>query len=188
MLQWQSLDIHVGINVCYSILHLFAPRVPAAALRWVRGEQGRSRSRWPSPCSAASPQHVRAAVPPSAVPARLTCPSPARHRCESPDLTQPPQPATASRCRKSTSSLIRDPAARFRSHTRGLSGLKKHPKSSELWTGMAILSIKHNIYHNLLLKLSGDVSPPFHGPELQKKAWKWETDRTKLCPPWCRDS
>lgn len=173
MLQWQSVDIHARINVCSSILCVFAPRVPAAAVCWVLLEQGRGCWWWPSPCSAAGPQCVRAPVPPSAVPGRLKCPSPTCHGCEPPELTQLPWPVTASQCRwESTDPLVRDLAACFGPHTEGLSGLKKHPNTSELCTGMAIMSIKYNIYHNLLLKLLGDASPPFHGPELSEKASK----------------
>lgn len=68
--------------------------------------------------------------------------------------------------------------------TQGLSGLQEHPKSSELRTGMAILPILHNIYHDLLSKLSGDASSPHRGSELQKQATKLESNRMK----WCGDA
>lgn len=137
------------------------------------GKGGRSCSWRPSPCPAARPRCVWAPIPSSAAPGRVMGPSAICHPWDSPDL------ASASECFP-VPVEFRAPAlwSGTQQHALGLalimgfSGLKKHPKSSEPWTGMAILSIKYNIYHNLLLKLSGDASPPFHGPTLQKKGIK----------------
>lgn len=70
----------------------------------------------------------------------------------------------------------------------GSSGLQEHPKSSQLWAGMAILSILHNLYHDLLSKLAGDASSPRRGPELWKQASKLERDRMKWRVLECRDA
>lgn len=149
---------------------LICPRVPPAALRGVLRDQASSRSWWPSPCLAAGARRVRAAVRAPAVPGRLKCSSPACHRCQSADLTQPPHPVTASRCSwKSTSPLVCDGAGCFGPRARGLSGLKQHPKFSELRTGTAILSIKHNICHKSFSNCQVMLPFPSMGSNYKKK-------------------